>query len=154
AALIRFRNRLDVVPADFSFKQQGKQSDDDPCEQYEEDDAAQGEPEAVDHLVEEVHLLQIHRSITPFRNNVIYDERGACLWVRVPVRVIFRWRLSRAVQLAKGSAFHYSGNRSYPVQAQEERMEIGRRIRLLRKQQQRTQNDIAARCGFTVSLLS
>lgn len=33
-------------------------------------------------------------------------------------------------------------------------MEIGRRIRLLRKQQQRTQNDIAARCGFTVSLLS
>jgi len=33
-------------------------------------------------------------------------------------------------------------------------MEIGRRIRMLRKQQQRTQQEIAARCGFTVSLLS
>jgi transcriptional regulator with XRE-family HTH domain len=33
-------------------------------------------------------------------------------------------------------------------------MELGKRIRLLRKQQKRTQDEIASRCGFTVSLLS
>ncbi|HZG55928.1 XRE family transcriptional regulator [Paenibacillus sp.] len=33
-------------------------------------------------------------------------------------------------------------------------MELGKRIRLHRKQQKRTQDEIASRCGFTVSLLS
>lgn len=33
-------------------------------------------------------------------------------------------------------------------------MELGKRIKQLRKEQRRTQDDIAERCGFTVSLLS